>query len=357
MRKIIIFYTVLTLLFYLSAIITAGVYNSINNGSFDSEVVVESIPNENNTINNGTFDTTIYIEFLEWSDWSDWWFITYNSIPSISNPNPSNKSSSQPTSFIWSVVIEDQEGDHFNWTIECSNGQTNSSDNDVNGTKVLELSGLAENESYLVWVNATDYGIESWSRKIYKFNTISSFSYTIKNGYVSYFSWLGKNITASDFRSNLSSFDSSSEYIGIWNRGYWDATYGNWLYYYGDGTGSDFALNTLTVVKIFLEGAGDTEILMAVNGDIDYSRSITYKWNNNSINHGYNFSIYNKNTKTSLSTINSSVTLQPGEAIAVWNSTLADWNWWIPGFLENDYDVNQWDVILSKVEDTEIWTT
>jgi hypothetical protein len=77
-------------------------------------------------------------------------------------PNPANESINQSLELEWNIIIEDPDGDLFDWTIECSNGQSNSSNDDTNGTKTLLLSGLDYDTQYTVWVNATDgYDITS----------------------------------------------------------------------------------------------------------------------------------------------------------------------------------------------------
>jgi hypothetical protein len=84
-------------------------------------------------------------------------FTTKASLPPIlGTPTPANGSTNQPTSFTWSIPINDPEGDLFSWSITCSNGQSNSGSSASNGTKSLALSGLAFSTTYTVWVNATD---------------------------------------------------------------------------------------------------------------------------------------------------------------------------------------------------------
>jgi hypothetical protein len=79
----------------------------------------------------------------------------------FSSENPVNGSTRLRPSFLWSINISDPDGDLFNWTIECSNGQSNSSTNDTNGTKQVSLSELSHFVIYVVWVNATDqHGLE-----------------------------------------------------------------------------------------------------------------------------------------------------------------------------------------------------
>jgi VCBS repeat-containing protein len=79
-----------------------------------------------------------------------------NDPPIFGTPTPANGSIDRPLSFTWSILINDIEGDQLSWTIQCSNGQNNSGIDETNGTKTLELSGLAYSTTYTVWVNATD---------------------------------------------------------------------------------------------------------------------------------------------------------------------------------------------------------
>ncbi|MBE3137931.1 MAG: fibronectin type III domain-containing protein [Thermoplasmata archaeon] len=95
-----------------------------------------------------------------------------NSPPVFGNPSPVNGSTGNPVSFTWSIPINDTEGDTFNWTIQCSNGQTTSGTNASNGTKSLAFSDLAYSTSYKVWVNATDfYGSGLYTKEWYTFST------------------------------------------------------------------------------------------------------------------------------------------------------------------------------------------
>jgi hypothetical protein len=100
-------------------------------------------------------------------------FTTKASLPPVfGTPTPANGSTNQPISFTWSILINDPEGDLFSWTIQCSNGQTNSATGATNGTKTLALSGLAYSTTYKVWVNATDpTGSGMYTRKWYTFTT------------------------------------------------------------------------------------------------------------------------------------------------------------------------------------------
>ena len=79
-----------------------------------------------------------------------------NNRPIFGIPSPSNGSINRPLSLTWSIPINDTEGNLFNWTINCSNGQNKYGIGETNGTKLLSLTGLAYSTAYTVWVNATD---------------------------------------------------------------------------------------------------------------------------------------------------------------------------------------------------------
>jgi len=81
---------------------------------------------------------------------------TGNLPPAFGIPTPANGSSNQSSNLPWNIPINDPEGDTFTWTIQCSNGQTNSGTGATNGTKTLSLPGLSYSTTYRVWVNATD---------------------------------------------------------------------------------------------------------------------------------------------------------------------------------------------------------
>jgi hypothetical protein len=92
-----------------------------------------------------------------------------NNAPILSTPNPANQSVGQPLNLTWSILINDVENDTFSWTIECNNTQSNSSENDNNGTKNLILTNLSYNTQYTIWVSVTDGFI--WNNDTYQFTT------------------------------------------------------------------------------------------------------------------------------------------------------------------------------------------
>jgi hypothetical protein len=125
------------------------------------------------------YTTTYHWKIVAWDNHGastvgpSWSFTTKaNTPPTYGNPTPSNGSTGNPLSFTWSIPINDPDGDSFSWTIQCSNGQTNSGTGASNGTKSLSLSGLSYATTYKVWVNATDpAGSGTYTRKWYTFVT------------------------------------------------------------------------------------------------------------------------------------------------------------------------------------------
>ena len=113
------------------------------------------------------------------SEWTRTWY-SFSTRRSGNNPpiftrepSPSNSSIDRKLNLSWSIRINDIEGNNFSWTIQCSNGQSsNSTGEERNGTKRLELSGLSYFTTYTVWVNTTDStGSGLWARKWYIFTT------------------------------------------------------------------------------------------------------------------------------------------------------------------------------------------
>ena len=97
-----------------------------------------------------------------------------NNPPTFGTPSPTNGSTGRPLSLLWSIPINDPDGDTFNWSIACSNGHGTSATGESNGTKAFLLSGLSYSTTYKVWVNATDSGSGQWTRKWYTFQTVAN---------------------------------------------------------------------------------------------------------------------------------------------------------------------------------------
>jgi len=85
----------------------------------------------------------------------------------VANEYPSNNTYNNPLSVNWHVMVDPDT--IFNWTIQCSNGQSASGTGDVGGIKFLPLSGLSPLTTYTVWVNVTNG--TKWIRAVYHFTT------------------------------------------------------------------------------------------------------------------------------------------------------------------------------------------
>jgi hypothetical protein len=87
--------------------------------------------------------------------------------PFLGTPSSTaNGSINNPLSFSWGIPIEDPQGDQFSWTIQCSNGQTNSGMGELNNRtpmQSLALSNLTYSTTYKVWVNSTGNGFFKYS--------------------------------------------------------------------------------------------------------------------------------------------------------------------------------------------------
>jgi hypothetical protein len=87
---------------------------------------------------------------------------TWNTVPVLSDENPSNNSIDVEKNLEFvSVSIFDSDGDLFDWSIEISNGDNDSASDDNNGVKSCNLTiPLNYNTTYTWWVNVTD-GIDN----------------------------------------------------------------------------------------------------------------------------------------------------------------------------------------------------
>jgi uncharacterized protein (DUF2147 family) len=98
-----------------------------------------------------------------------------NSPPVFGTSSLANGSIVNRLSLLWSIPINDPEGDTFSWTIQCSNGQNMSMTGASNGTKSLVLCKLVNLNCYKVWVNATDpNGSGLYTRRWYFFVTYTN---------------------------------------------------------------------------------------------------------------------------------------------------------------------------------------
>ncbi len=97
----------------------------------------------------------------------------HNYEPDVTSADPSNTSTdvSQSLSSL-SVLIEDPEGDHFDWYITTSPdiGSDFGSD-ETNGTKSCTVGPLAYDTTYYWYVNCSDYGSGNWTNETFWFTT------------------------------------------------------------------------------------------------------------------------------------------------------------------------------------------
>ena len=146
----------------------------------DSGVLIDNTTNSYVNDTGLNESTTYYYSFWTYDTDSGKWCdnkIDYsvstntNNPPVFSNENPENESTTS-TSFTWNITIEDPDAHTFNWTIECENGQSNSGNDETNGSKTLSISGLEFSTTYKLWVNATDS--YDWTREWFEFTTSSN---------------------------------------------------------------------------------------------------------------------------------------------------------------------------------------
>jgi hypothetical protein len=153
-----------------------------------------------------------------------------NTAPSYGTPSPANNSTNQEIFFIWSIEISDADGDTFNWSINCSNGNTTSLTNDSDGVKNLSISGLDYNTTYTVWVNATDS--YDWARSWFTFKTRDVYTPDTPNSFTA--------TTYDTTQVNLTwtkGSDADKTYIERNSTEKWSSGSGNSIY---NGTGTNY---------------------------------------------------------------------------------------------------------------------
>lgn len=130
-----------------------------------------------------TPSTTYYYSYWTYNDTENLYSLIFqqasdttygpNSPPTITNPIPADETDGvSKTLASWSCTINDPEGDNFNYSVKCSNGNWQSQNGITNGTKNLVLgNGLEWSTKYYVWVNATDGNDNSgqWTNETFWF--------------------------------------------------------------------------------------------------------------------------------------------------------------------------------------------
>jgi predicted double-glycine peptidase len=156
--------------------------------------------------------STMYIWMVKVNDGSKWTNKTYsfttqsapvNNPPIVTNPNPANMSTGVPiTLSLLTVLVQDPEGKHINWTITTSpNIGSSAGTNEYNGTKTCAIAGLTYSTMYIWMVKVNDGS--GWTNKTYDFTTQTASSSWWNT------SWLyRKEININHFKvdANLSNF-------------------------------------------------------------------------------------------------------------------------------------------------------
>lgn len=121
----------------------------------------------NATDNDTYYNRAIYNFTTENETFIDNWNVNF------SNENPLNNSYENYIELDWNITMTDDDNNTFNWTIQCSNGNSSSGNNENNGSKLLNITGLEWITTYTVWVNATDDDV-NWTREIFYFTTCNT---------------------------------------------------------------------------------------------------------------------------------------------------------------------------------------
>jgi len=293
-----------------------------------------------------------------------------NTAPSANCFNPTNSSMGQDLNKIISTCVNDTDGNST--TVNFYSNQSGSwllyqTNNSVTANSTVYWTANVFNTgSTMYWWNVTvDDGNVGGNRSFWQYYTTKAnatieyaSNLTIRNDGVDYFVWLGENTSAYNVSTHITGFDEIAEYIGVQGNDTWSNTNGSWIHYhYADKSGTNFSVKTFDVIEVYLTDAGTQVISMYENESWNYTNSKSYTWVNNTKNKGYNYTGYNRMSDTTLSAINTSATLQSGEFIGLWNKTSYSWVIYNAGIGITDDNVAQWDVIISKVEDTETWNT
>lgn len=164
-------------------------YINVSDIDADAMTILVNCSNGDYTHVVGGYNQTVHVDLmpLAWGTTYRWWVnvsdgtvwvrkwyeftAEINDPPTFGTPSPTNGSTGNNLALTWSIPISDDQGETFNWTIQCNNTQTNSGNGASNGTKSLSLSGLTHSHTYKIWVNATDIGSKTYTRKWYTFTT------------------------------------------------------------------------------------------------------------------------------------------------------------------------------------------
>ena len=132
------------------------------------------------------YEMTYYWQIVTWDNHGvstsgpEWDFTTEDEPPNFppvfSNEDPPHGSTDVPVTITsLSVLIEDPEGDSFDWSIETNPDIGSSSDTgEYNGVKACTISNLEYDTTYTWYVNATDSGSGETTEEVYTFTTVAN---------------------------------------------------------------------------------------------------------------------------------------------------------------------------------------
>jgi parallel beta-helix repeat protein len=129
------------------------------NDYFGMDIDADGIGDESYVVYSDAFGT--YFDFYPLTN-------NLNEPPMIGIPDPVDGTNDLTLEVDWSIPITDDEG-WFSWNISCSNGQSNESSEDENGTKNLHLSDLSYGTTYTIHVKVYDWTL--WTNQTFTFTT------------------------------------------------------------------------------------------------------------------------------------------------------------------------------------------
>ena len=204
---------------------------------------------------------TVWVNATDSYNWTNETFVfttLVNSVPVFSNPNPANNSVGNNLSFTWNITIQDPDGHTFNWSIECSNGDTSSANDASNGSKTLSINSLTVNTTYTIWVNCTDS--YNWTNESFSFTTINfaggngSVSNPFQIDKIEHLWNVRENLSANysliadlDFELDSDYVDSSHKTSNISGVGWRPIASSNVLYFDGIFKGNNYTINNLFI--------------------------------------------------------------------------------------------------------------
>ena len=214
----------------------------------------------------GTSHTCIYVSYTEGGgEPANWW----DNTTVFSNPQIANNSWDNSLSLDWNITMYDQNTT-FDWNISCSNGQSNGSDNDSNGSKFVNLTGLVNDTQYTIWANATANTSANTTKEIFYFNTQNTTS--------QYSDWwnndtiLSNPNIANNSWNNPNSLDWNITFYNLNDTFDWRIECNNTQFNYTNNSGNGSYYVNLTGLT------NNTDYKIFVNVTANHSANTTKEW-------------------------------------------------------------------------------